>query len=67
MVWMGFGVAFYSFMISNLQHMAFDGALSKDTLKARINLLNELTRDTKIDDDLINRIKVLMEFRGKEF
>ena len=67
MIWMCFGVAFYSFMISNLQSIAFDEAMSKDTLKAKINTVNEFQRDTNIDDNLVNCLKIFLEFKQKVF
>ena len=51
-IWMLFGVGFYSFAIGNLSTIMATMDSRSSHLRARISALNEFSREAKLPDDM---------------
>ena len=66
---MSFGVAFYSYTISNLSTIMTSIDSKSLNMKARISALNEFAKATKLPDELKQKIKshILLNYEGNIF
>mgnify|MGYP000936582862 CR=1 FL=1 len=60
-VWLAFGSAFYSFLISNLQSVVEQADADRKDLKSKIAAVMKFATETDLPDDIIQKLKKYME------
>jgi hypothetical protein len=61
LLWMIFGVAFYSFTIGNLQSIISTIDVKASELAAKLNTLTGFAKRTKLPDHIVLKIKRFLE------
>lgn len=60
-MWILFGVAFYSFTIGNLQSIISTIDANSSGLAAKLTTLNNFAKQSKLPDNIANKIKKFLE------
>ena len=64
--WMLFGVSFYSFVIGNLTSIIASDAINSQSLHDKVKALEEFAHKTKLNNNLVFKIKQFLEINYKE-